>query len=109
VLVMRDQQHQSMEQEHLTHQAEVNQLLHLLVRLRREVLVIIVRVVLLELDEVVFFLDGCTRVVRDHWQEELVLGGVMLEGFIDRLLKFKIWTMDSIELLQLGQDLFSLL
>ena len=109
MLVMRDQQHQSMEKENFTHQAEVDQLLHLLVRLRREVLVIIVRVVLLKLDEVVFFLDGCTRVVWDHRQEELVLGGIMLEGFIDRLLKLKIWTMDFIELLQLGQNLFSLL
>jgi hypothetical protein len=70
---------------------------------------LIVRVVLLELDEVVFFLDGCTRVVRDHRQEELVLGGIMLEGFIDRLLKLKIWTVNFIELLQLGQNLFSLL
>ena len=109
MLVMRYQQHQSMEEEHLTHESEVDQLLHLLVGMRVEVVDFIVRVVVLELDEVVFFLNGCTRVVRDHWQEELVLGGIMLEGFIDRLLKFKIRTMDSIELLQLVQDLFPLL
>jgi hypothetical protein len=106
---MRDKQHQGMEEEYLTHEAEEDQLLHLLGGLRVEMVVIIVRVVVLELDKVVFFLKGLTWVVRDHRQEELVLGGFMLEGFIDRLLKFKIRIMKSIELLQLDQDLFSLL
>jgi hypothetical protein len=67
-----------MEEEHLTHEAEEDQLLHLLVCLRVELVVIIIRMVVLELDKVVFFLKGCTRVVRDHRQEELVLGGIML-------------------------------
>ena len=98
-----------MEEEHLTHEAEVEQLLHLLVGLRVEVVVLVVRKVVLGLDEVIFFLEGCTRVVRDHRQEELVLGGIMLEGLIDRFLKFKIRMLKSIELLQLDQDLFSLL
>jgi hypothetical protein len=106
---MRDKQHQSMEEEDLTHEAEENQLLQLLGGLRGELVVIIVRVVVLELDKVVFFLKGCTRVVRNHRQEELVLIGIMLEGFIDRLLLFKIWAMKFIELLQLDQDLLSLL
>lgn len=109
MLVMRDKQHQGMEEEHLTHEAQEDQLLHLLGGLRVEMVVIIVRVVVLNLDEVVFFLKGLTWVVRNHRQEELVLESIMLEGFIDGLLKFKIWVMKFIELLQLDQDLFSLL